>query len=144
MTFFLSHTHTHTHTHGQKDTPYQRSIQACLILFFVGFLKLIFIGLYLLPIHISPLFWISFPFRSPTALSISVLYRKFSLAIYCIHSVNSGYMSILISLLIPAPHSLGVHTFVLCVCVSTSALQIKSCLLSLHFTLSRFPYKWKV
>ena len=92
MTFFLSHTHTHTHTHtheGQKGTLYQRSIQACLILFFVGFFKLIFIGLYLLPIHISPLFWIFFPLRSPTALSISVLYRKFSLAIYCIHSVNS-------------------------------------------------------
>ena len=45
--------------------------------------------------HIFPLFWISFPFSHHRALSrIRVLYRKFSLIIYFIYSINCVYMSV--------------------------------------------------
>ena len=46
--------------------------------------------------HISSLFWISFPFRSPqsTKWEFPVLCSKVSLVIYFIHSVNRVYMSI--------------------------------------------------
>ena len=44
-----------------------------------------------------------------------------------IHSINSAYVSIPGSqFLSPLPFPLGVHTFVLYVCVSISALQIRS------------------
>ena len=57
---------------------------------------------------------------------LPVLYSRSSLVIYFIHS--SVYMSIPISQFIPPPplSPLGVHTFVLYVCVSFSALQIGS------------------
>ena len=75
--------------------------------------------------HISPLFWISFPFRSPQSTEFPVLYSRFSLVIHFIHS--SVYMSIPISQFIP-PHlcPLGVHTFVLYVCVSIRVWLSKS------------------
>ena len=53
-----------------------------------------------------------------------VLYIKFSLVIYFIHS--SIYMSIPISQFITFLSPLGVHMFVLYICVSTSASQIGS------------------
>ena len=57
-----------------------------------------------------------------------VLYSRFSLVIYFIHiSHISVYMSIPISQFIPPPLSpLGVHMFVLYICVSISALQTGS------------------
>ena len=56
------------------------------------------------------------------------LHSRFSLVIYFMHGINSVYMSIPISQFIPNPTPwlppLHVHTFVLCICVSISALQI--------------------
>ena len=54
-------------------------------------------------IHISPLFWISFPYSSPesTEVEFPVLYSRFSLVIYFQRSINSVYMSIPISQFIP-------------------------------------------
>ena len=77
-----------------------------------------------LHIHISPLFWISFPFRSPRS-------TEWSSPCYTVGSyicfINSIYMSIPISRVIPLPPiPLGIHTFVLYVSVSISALQISS------------------
>ena len=61
-------------------------------------------------IHISPLFWISFPFRSVTTgqwVEFPELYHRFSLVIslviYFIHSISSVYTSIPISQFIPPP-----------------------------------------
>ena len=70
-------------------------------------------------IHISPLFWISFPFRSPQSTEQSFLcYTMFSLAIYFIHSMNGVHVSI------PVPNSshpaftLGYpHICSLCLCL---------------------------
>ena len=60
--------------------------------------------------HISPLFWISFPFRSPWRIEFLVLYTMFWLVIYFIHSSNSINMSIPISQSIPPPPCpLGIH-----------------------------------
>ena len=79
-------------------------------------------------IHISPLFWISFPFRSLQSIQQSSL---------C-YTVGSHQLSILYIVSIvyicqsPFPNSshspfpLGVHTFVLYFSVSISALQISS------------------
>ena len=39
--------------------------------------------------HISPLFWVSFPFRSPESTEFPELHSRFSLVIYFIHSTNS-------------------------------------------------------
>ena len=57
-----------------------------------------------------------------------MLYRIFSLLIYFIHNINSVYSSIPISQFppTPVPFSLGIHTFVLYICVSVSLLQIRS------------------
>ena len=54
-------------------------------------------------IHISPLFWISFPYSSPenTEVEFPVLYSRFSLVIYFQRSINSVYVSIPISQFIP-------------------------------------------
>jgi len=50
-----------------------------------------------------------------------------SFVICFIHSINSVYVSVPASqFLSPLPFPLGVHAFVLCVCVSISALQIRS------------------
>ena len=38
------------------------------------------------PSHVSRLFWISFPFRSPPSIEFPMLYSRFSLVIYFIHS----------------------------------------------------------
>ena len=63
-------------------------------------------------IHISPCFWISFPFRPPQSIEqieFPVLYSRFSLVICFIHS--SVYMSVPISKFIPPVlPPLGVHT----------------------------------
>ena len=64
-------------------------------------------------IHISPLFWISSPFRSfPLHLEhwveFPVLYNIFSLVTYFIHNLNSVYMSVPISQIIPSFPSLFV------------------------------------
>ena len=52
-------------------------------------------------IYISPLFCISFPFRSSKSTEFPVLHSRFSPVIYFIHS--SVYMSIPISQFIPPP-----------------------------------------
>ena len=49
----------------------------------------------------------------------------FSLGIYFIHSIKNVYVTIPLSQFRPPP-PLGVHTFVLYVCVSISAFQIRS------------------
>ena len=79
-------------------------------------------------IHIYPLFWISFPFRSPQSTEQSSL---------C-YTVGSHQLSVLYIVVYicqsQSPNSshtspfqtLGIHMFVLYVCVSTSALQIRS------------------
>ena len=75
-------------------------------------------------IHISPLFRISFPFRSPQSIVVfRVLYSRFSLVTYFIHRIDSVY----VSPNLPAhptlpPFSLGVHSFLLCICVFVSVL----------------------
>ena len=43
-------------------------------------------------IHISPLFWISFPFRSPQSTEFPERSSRFSSVIYFIHSVSSVSM----------------------------------------------------
>ena len=80
----------------------------------------------ILHIHLSPLFWISFPFRLPQSRQESSL---------C-YTVGSHYL--LISYMVvyicqfhltvhPTPHSsLGNHKFVFYICDSFSALQISS------------------
>ena len=50
----------------------------------------------------------------------------FSLMIYFIHSLNSAYASIPISQLLPPFLPLGVRIFVLYLCVTIPALQIRS------------------
>jgi len=80
----------------------------------------------ILPIHISPLFWISFPFRLPQS-------RQYSSLCY---TVGSHYLPVLYVVVYicqfhltihPKPHSsLGNHKFVFYVCDSFSALQISS------------------
>lgn len=49
-----------------------------------------------IPIHISPFFWVFFPFRSPESMEqrFPVLCSRFSLVICFVHSINSVYMSI--------------------------------------------------
>ena len=74
-------------------------------------------------IHISPLLWISFPFRSPQSTEFPVLYSRFSLVIYFIHSSVYTRPSQSPS---STPASLLVfRVFVLYLCASISALQIK-------------------
>ena len=108
------------------------------------FLKLIFIGVLLLynvkldsavqqtesviHIHIPPLFWISFPFRSPQSIEqrslcytvcshqLSILYIVLIVYICQSQSPNSSY----------PPFLLGMRMFVLYICVSISALQIRA------------------
>ena len=80
-------------------------------------------------IHISPLFQISFPFRSPQSTEQgSRCYTVGSHQLSILYIVSTVYMC-----QSPSPNSshtpgspLGVHTFVLYVCVSISALQISS------------------
>ena len=112
--------------------------------FVVSFFKLIFIEVQLLynivivstvqqselaiRIHIPPLFWISFPFRSPQSIEQSslcytvashqlcILYIVSKVYICQSQSPNSSH----------PPFPLGIHTFVLYACVFTSALQIIS------------------
>ena len=55
-----------------------------------------------------------------------MLYSIFSLVIYFIPSINNVQVSIPSSQFFPPPSPLSVHTFVLCVSVSASALQIGS------------------
>ena len=54
--------------------------------------------------HICPLFWISFPFRSQQSthqVAFPELYSRSSLVIYFIYSNNSVYTSIAVSQIIP-------------------------------------------
>ena len=71
-----------------------------------------------------PLFWISFPFRSPqSTVEYPALYSRFSLIVYFIYSVNWVYASIPVSQFIPPPF-FGIQKLVLYICDSISALQI--------------------
>ena len=71
-----------------------------------------------LPIWVTTEHWGEFP----------LLYSRFSLVIYFIYSINRVYMSIPVPQFIP--HSslspLGIHMFILYVCVSISSLQMCS------------------
>ena len=84
----------------------------------------------LISYNISPPFWISFPFRSPQSISrVPVPYSRFSLGIYFVRSIDSVCISIPVSQFIPPPPfppRFVVHTFALYVCISNSALQIRS------------------
>ena len=71
-----------------------------------------------LSIQITTDHWVQFP----------VLHSRFSLVIYFIHSVNTVYISIPISILSIPSFPLCVHMFDLYVCVSMSTLQIVSCI----------------
>ena len=53
-------------------------------------------------IHISLLFWISFPFRSPQSTQFPVQHGRFSLVIYFAHSINSVYVPNHISQFMPS------------------------------------------
>ena len=108
---------------------------------FLSFSKLIFVGIYFLynivlvsavqqnvsaiHLHTQPTpFWISFPFRSPCALSrVPWVIQQVLLSYLFYMQYNSVGMSIPVFQFI-APFSLGIHTFVLYVSVSISALQI--------------------
>ena len=58
---------------------------------------------------------------------VPVLYRRFSFVVYFIHNINCAYMSIPISQFLPFLFSLlGIHTFVLYICISIFAWQIVS------------------
>ena len=63
-------------------------------------------------IHMPPLFWISFPFRSPQRTEFPVLHSRFSLVICFIHGINSVQMSIPVSRVILPPFP----TWYPCVC----------------------------
>ena len=111
--------------------------------FILLFFELIFIGVQLLynvlvstvqqnessiRIHISPLFWISFPFKSAQCIKQSSLCYT-----VCSHLLSILYIvSIVYMCQSQSPNSshplilFGIHTFVLYICVSISALQIKS------------------
>ena len=83
-------------------------------------------------IYISPLFWISFPFRSRQSVEFPVPNGRFSLVTYLIHS--SVYMSTPISqFILPPIFPSGVYTFVLC--ASVSALKAIMASLSIIFPL---------
>ena len=108
------------------------------------FLKLIFIGVQLLYnvvlvstvqqsesgvcIHISPLFWISFPFRSPQSIEQSSLcYIQQFFICYLLYTQYQQCIYVNPNLPIhptPSLSPLGVHTFVLYVCVSIFVLRI--------------------
>ena len=79
----------------------------------------------------------SFPWRFPSHLGhqcalsrLPELYSKFQTVVYFIHNINSVFTSIPASQFLPPdsspPLPLGIHTFVLYICVSVSALQIRS------------------
>ena len=82
--------------------------------------------------HMSPVFWIPFPFwslqgvrRDPCGtqdvlitLIILLFSVLFIVSVVCIY-VNPNLP------ILPTPLPLGIHTLVLCVCVSTSTLQIR-------------------
>ena len=76
--------------------------------------------------HISPfLDFLPIQVTTEHQVMFPMLYDRFSLAIYFIHS--SVYMSIPISQFIhPPSFPLGIHIFVLYVCVSISAWQLRS------------------
>ena len=100
------------------------ALQCCASLYCTA--KYIYIYIYL-----SPLFF-GFPSHLGHHRALSrvfpELYSQFSLIIYFIHSISSVYMSIPISQFIPPssfPPLVSIHFF-LYVCVSISALQIRS------------------
>ena len=79
-------------------------------------------------IHISPLFWISFPLRSPQSTEQSSLcYTVGSHQLSILYIVSIVYISQSQSpnLSHPTPFLLGIHTFVLYVCVSISVNNIE-------------------
>ena len=89
--------------------------------------------------HISPLFWIPFPYRSSqrTEKSSLCLLSRFSLVIYFIHSINNVCRSIPISQLIPPPplpplvsiylFSMAVSLFLLCPKFHLEVLFLSGC-----------------
>ena len=107
-----------------------------------NFFKLIFIGIQLLYnvvlvptvqqnescVHISPLFWISFPFRSLQCIKQSSLCDRVCSRLLSINMQYQYCIWVNPNIRIPPtpPFPLGIHTFVLCVCVSISAFQIGS------------------
>ena len=72
-----------------------------------------------------PSFWISFPFRSPQSwVEFPMVYSRFSLVIYFIHSISDVYMSIPISQLIPPifPYVCALYLFV-CFCFANNIIE---------------------
>ena len=73
--------------------------------------------------YIHFFFWISVPFRPPQSAEFPVLYSRFILL--TLYIVDNVYLPI--HPILPSP--LGLHTFVLYICYSISALQISSSVL---------------
>ena len=80
-------------------------------------------------IHRSSPFWVSLPFRTPQCIKYSSLCYT-----VCSHQLSILYIVSIVCMCQsqypnsshPTPFPLGIHTFVLYICVSISALQIKS------------------
>ena len=85
---------------------------------------------------ISPLFWISFPFRSPQSTEVPVRYSRFSLVPYFIHS--SVFISVPTSQFIPPIFSLPVSVYVFCISVSQLLLCKKVCIMLLNSTCKQY------
>ena len=70
----------------------------------------------------TPSFWISFPLVSPQSTEFPVLYSRFSIIFYFIHSINNVYIYVSIQVLqfIPFPRS---HLLSICL-FSTSVFSI--------------------
>ena len=79
----------------------------------------------------SPLVFFPIQVTTERRVEFPVPCSQFSLVIYFIQSISSGYVSVPISQFLP--HLLCIQTFVLYICASVSALQIRS---FIHF--SRF------
>ena len=86
--------------------------------------------------RISPVFWISFPFRSPQSTEFPVLYSRFSLVTYFIHS--SVFISVPISQFIPPIFSLPVSVYVFCISVSQFLLCKFVCIMLLNSTCKQY------
>ena len=79
-------------------------------------------------IPVSPFFWTSFPSGHHRALEFPMIYSMLSLVIHLIRSINGICMLIPISQFLPPthPHFPPWYAYILYVCASISALQIRS------------------
>ena len=77
-------------------------------------------------VYIYPLFfWISSPPRSAHIIEFTVLFSRFSLAIYFVHSISSTYMSLVLFRLLKDASETFVNAFHTSNCGSFSSVQRK-------------------